>query len=90
MIGENLRARRLSLNLSQAEAAARSGTSVSTVKNLEAGRGSSVWVLASLCRTYNHDGWILALAPEESLLRQLEEAEHPRQRAAKRKAVARV
>jgi len=90
-IGESIRARRLSVNLSQAEAAERSGISMSTLKNLESGKGASVWALVSLCRTYGHDRWIYELAPDESLSYRLKEMEgRPRQRAAKRKAVRHV
>jgi len=90
-IGESIRARRLSVNLSQAEAAVRSGISLSTLKNLEGGKGASVWVLVSLCRTYGHDRWIYELAPDESLIHRFEKPEgRPRQRATKRKAVCHV
>jgi len=90
-LGENIRSRRLSVNLSQAEAAERSGISLSTLKNIEAGKGASVWALVSLCRTYGHDHWIYELAPDELLTHRLKEMSgHPRQRAAKRKAACRV
>jgi len=90
-LGESLRARRLSVNLSQAEAAERSGISLSTVKNLESGKGASVWALVSLCRTYRFDQWIFELAPDELLTHRLKEIEgRPRQRAAKRKAIRHV
>jgi len=88
-LGESLRARRLSVNLSQSEAAERSGISLSTLKNLEGGKGASVWALVSLCRTYRYDQWILELAPDESLEHRLREMEgRPRQRAAKRQTGA--
>jgi len=63
-IGKRMLVRRLALNLSQAEAAARSGLSEATLKNLERGNGISLWGFVSLCRTYGHDEWIYALAPE--------------------------
>lgn len=63
-IGERMRVRRLSLNLTQAEAAERSGISVATLKNFERGRGLSLWGFVSLCRTYGHDNWVYELAPE--------------------------
>lgn len=87
-----MRARRLSLNLSQELAAQRGGISVSTVKNLESGKGASAWALISLCRTYRCDGWVSTLSPvEESLELQLRAMEgHSRQRAAKRKEVRHV
>lgn len=67
IIGDGLKRRRLLLNMTQAVAAERSGISVSTLKNLEKGRDSSVWALASLCRTYGHWRWIPELAPEEQI-----------------------
>lgn len=63
-IGESLRQRRLRLNLSQDEAAARSGLSVATLRNFEKGDGLSLWGFVSLCRTYGHDSWVYELAPE--------------------------
>lgn len=63
-IGESLRLRRLRLNLSQAEAAERSGIGVTTLRNFEKGEGISLWGFVSLCRTYGHDGWVYALTPE--------------------------
>lgn len=91
LAGEGLRARRLSLNLSQLTAAKRSGISLSTLKNLEMGKGASAWALISTCRTYGYDGWILGLAPEETVAEQLRaQISHPRQRAAKRREVSHV
>jgi len=90
LLGESMRARRLSVNLSQADAAARSGVSLSTLKNFENGKGASAWVLISLCRTYGHDRWIYELAPDDSLEHRFLELEnHPRQRASKRKGAIR-
>ena len=66
-IGERMRARRLMLNMSQQVAAERSGISVVTLQNLEKGKGSSLWALVSLCRTYDHTNWILELSPEERI-----------------------
>lgn len=63
-IGESLRVRRLRLNLSQQEAAQRSGIGVATLRNFESGRGIALWGFVSLCRTYGHDRWISELMPE--------------------------
>ena len=63
-IGESMRARRLGLNLSQAEAAERSGLSELTVRNFERGAGISLGGFVALCRTYGHDKWVYDLAPE--------------------------
>lgn len=79
-------ARRLALNLSQKEAAERSGISEGTLKNLETGKGISLWGFVSLCRTYGNDGWVHELMPESvddfaGRIRPLKR----RQRAAKQK-----
>lgn len=63
-IGDRMRVRRLSLNLSREVAAARSGLSASTLKNFESGRGITLWGFVSLCRTYGNDGWVYELVPE--------------------------
>lgn len=63
-IGERMRKRRLSLNLSRVEAAERSGICEATLKNFESGHGISLWGFVSLCRTYGHDAWVYGLEPE--------------------------
>jgi len=85
-IGNDLRLRRLRMNLSQATAAARSGISETTLRNFERGEGISLWGFISLCRTYGHDRWIYELKPEDVLdyadrIRPVKK----RQRATKRK-----
>ena len=88
-IGERMRERRLILNLSQQEAAERSGISVVTLQNLEKGKGSSLWALVSLCRTYDHTQWIYELAPDELIASSVAAASGKhRLRAAKRKPEA--
>jgi len=66
-IGDGLRMRRLFLNITREVAAERSGISASTVKNIENGRGGSIWALVSLCRTYGHTNWVYELTPEEHI-----------------------
>ena len=63
-IGDALRIRRLRLNISQSEAAERSGICVATIRNFEKGRGISLWGFVSLCRTYGHDNWVDGLMPQ--------------------------
>ena len=90
-IGKRLRARRLLLNMSQQSAAERSGISVVTLQNLEKGRGSSLWAMVSLCRTYDHTNWIFELAPEERIEHRIvESGEVRRVRASKRRRSADV
>lgn len=87
-IGNDLRSRRLRMNLSQAAAAARSGISETTLRNFERGEGISLWGFVSLCRTYGHDGWVYELKPEDILdYTDRIRPEKKRQRATKRKKV---
>ena len=90
-IGERMQMRRLSLNLSRAEAAERSGICEATLKNFEGGSGISLWGFVSLCRTYGHDAWLYELEPESvadyaSRIRPMKK----RQRAAKRRETGHV
>ena len=62
-LGANLRSARLSLNISQQEAANRSGISLKAVRNLETGENSSTLSLLSLCRTLNKIDWLMSIAP---------------------------
>ena len=74
-LGENLRAARLSLNISQRAAAERSGISLKAVRNLEAGANSSTLSLLSLCRTLGKTDWLMTIAPaqiDESLFERRE------------------
>ena len=90
-IGVRMRTRRLALNLSPAEAAMRSGLSEATVKNLETGKGISLWGFVSLCRTYGNDGWVYGLTPEsvDDYAERIRPVKR-RQRATKRKESAHV
>ena len=63
-LGENLRERRLRANLSQQTLAERSALALNAVKNLESGRGASVFSLVSVCRTLGVMDWVDSLAPE--------------------------
>ena len=64
-LGVGLRAARLSLNISQQEAAERSGISLKAVRNLEGGANSSTLSLISLCRTLGKTDWLMTIAPAE-------------------------
>ena len=64
-LGENLRASRLAVNLSQQVAAERSGISLKAVRNIETGENSSTLSLLSYCRTLQKTDWLMTLAPSE-------------------------
>ena len=65
VLGENLKASRLAVNLSQQVAAERSGISLKAVRNMEMGMNSSTLSLVSYCRTLQKTDWLMALAPPE-------------------------
>lgn len=64
-LGASLRDSRLAMNISQQEAADRSGISLKAVRNIESGVNASTYSLLSLCRTLGKTDWILNLAPPE-------------------------
>ena len=51
ILGKNIRAARLEENITQEEAAKRSGISLKALRNLEDGVNTSVLTLISVCRT---------------------------------------
>jgi len=65
VLGENLKASRLAVNLSQQVAAERSGISLKAVRNIESGENSSTLSLLSYCRTLQKTDWLMTLAPPE-------------------------
>jgi len=64
-LGASVRAARLAANLSLAEAAARSGISMTALRNLEGGRNASTVTLLEVCRTLRRTDWIVGIAPPE-------------------------
>lgn len=62
-LGSNIRALRLSYNISQQAAAERSGISLKAVRNIEDGKNASTLSLLALCHTLNAVDWILTVAP---------------------------
>lgn len=63
-LGERIRSLRLAQNIDQATVAERAGVGLRTVKNLEAGRGSSTATLVSVVRALGRLDWLDALAPQ--------------------------
>jgi transcriptional regulator with XRE-family HTH domain len=86
-IGERLRALRLSRDLDQVGLAARAGVSVSALKSLEGGRGSTVHTLVRVARALGREDWFATIAPVATVspLTMLRRAQ-PRQRAGRRSA----
>lgn len=65
VLGENLRAQRLAINMSQQTAADRSGISLKAIRNLESGENASTLSLLSYCRTLGKADWLMTIAPPE-------------------------
>ena len=65
VLGQGVRAARLAANLSQQETAARSGVSMTALRNLEAGKNASTVTLLSVCRLLRRTDWIVGIAPPE-------------------------
>lgn len=63
LMGEQLKALRLRQNIDQATLAARAGCSVSALKNLEYGAGSTLRTLISVVRTLGREDWLRNVAP---------------------------
>jgi len=85
-LGQRLRARRLSLNQSQAETAARAGVSLGALRNLERTGLVTVEVLLRVATTL---GVIQQLEPvfvtRPASIEQMEAASHSRRRAGRKK-----
>ncbi|MCS5734178.1 helix-turn-helix domain-containing protein [Herbiconiux daphne] len=66
-LGGRIRSLRLSRNLDQSTVASKAGVSLRTIKNLEAGRGSSVATLVRVVRALGRGDWFDALEPAVSV-----------------------
>ena len=73
ILGKNIRAARLEENITQEEAAKRSGISLKALRNLEDGVNTSVLTLISVCRTIKKTGWIQQIAPPEITFEQMQQ-----------------
>lgn len=88
-LGASIRAARLAANLSLETTAARSGISLTALRNLEGGKNASTVTLLEVCRTLRRTDWIVGIAPPELDASLFERPERrKRQRATpRRKAV---
>ncbi len=66
-LGEKLRALRLSRDLDQISLAARAGVSVSALRGLEAGSGSTLRTLVRVARALGREDWFASIAPVASI-----------------------
>jgi transcriptional regulator with XRE-family HTH domain len=90
-LGEQLRRLRLARDLDQLTLADKAGVSEKALRNLEAGRGSSLSTLLQVLRALDRLDWLEALSPVASvspmaLLRQRPERERRRVGRPRRKA----
>ena len=66
-LGAHLKALRLDMNIDQQTVAARAGISISALKNLENGKGSTVGSLVSTLRALGRADWLATIAPLASI-----------------------
>ncbi|MFD2449887.1 helix-turn-helix domain-containing protein [Vogesella fluminis] len=84
VLGERLKTLRIHRNLDQATLAERAGISVRTLRNLEAGGGSSLRTLILIVRALGRESWFDTIAPVPSINPlMLTRTASPRQRASK-------
>ena len=83
-LGGRLKTLRIHRNLEQATLAERAGISVRTLRNLEAGNGSSLHTLIQVLRALGREQWLETIAPVPTInpLMLTRDAK-PRQRASK-------
>ena len=86
VLGEQLRDLRLRQNIDQRQLAEQAGIALNAVKNLEAGKGSTVATLIKVLRALGRADWLATLAPSVSISPlQMLKARPIRQRASKGK-----
>jgi transcriptional regulator with XRE-family HTH domain len=84
-LGGRLKALRLDRNINQATLAERAGISVSALKSLENGSGSSLRTLVAVLRVLKREDWLKSIAPVASINPlTLTRIARPRQRASTR------
>lgn len=62
-IGQQIKSLRLKLNIERATLALRAGCSVSALKNLESGNGSTLRTLIAIVRALGREDWLRNVAP---------------------------
>ncbi len=67
-LGVDARRLRLDLGLTQAELAERSNVSMSAIKSLEGGRGSSLATVIRVARALGRADWLSSFAPVEPIV----------------------
>jgi transcriptional regulator with XRE-family HTH domain len=90
VIGAEVRAARIAADLDQSELARRADVSLGAVKNLEAGRGSTLKTLIRVVRAVGRTDWLESLTPPITvsplaMLSSKRPAAQPRQRVSRRR-----
>lgn len=88
LLGEQFRRARLLVDLDQATLARTANVSLTALKSLEAGRGSSLRTVVRVARALDRTDWLLGLEPEPEIspiaLLRAREGQAPRRRASNR------
>ncbi|MCB0366365.1 MAG: helix-turn-helix transcriptional regulator [Bdellovibrionales bacterium] len=85
ILGENIKALRLQKNILRQKLCSQAGVSLTALKNLEMGKGTTLKTLVKVARALGRQDWLTALAPTATInpLHMVKE-EPKRQRASKR------
>ena len=90
-LGEQVRTLRLRKNMTQQEAAERAQVSLSTLANLESGKGSTLKTFAAVLGVLQKEAWLEGLAPQVSVSPlQMAELGKARQRASQSRKAGRI
>ncbi len=84
-VGEQIKSLRLKHNIDRATMASRAGCSVSALKHLESGHGSTLHTLIAVVRALGREDWLRSVAPMATISPlSMPKAGHIRQRARQR------
>lgn len=85
MLGENIKSLRLQKNLDRQTLCNQAGISVSALRHIESGKGSTIKTLIRIVRVLDRESWLAGIAPLVSInpLHMVRE-KNIRQRASKR------
>jgi len=84
-VGEQIKSLRLKQNIDRATLALRAGCSVSALKNLESGNGSTLRTLIAVVRALGREDWLRNVAPVATISPlNMPKIGHTRQRARQR------
>lgn len=67
IIGENIKALRLQKNILRKKLCSQAGVSLTALKNLETGKGTTLKTLVKIVRALGRQDWLIALAPKATI-----------------------